>query len=224
MDHRMKRLLGIGFLLACGAAYHFLVRPRLRFWGTTPLEAHGPLPGDEMYDFPILSTHAINIEARREAVWPWLVQLGEGRGGFYSHDWIERLMFGGRYLEGHSATRIHPELQDIRIGDKIRLAEPEFSALPVTVLEPPDHFALGEGWHFLLQEMPGGTRLIVRERGDGWLKQLSHHPVPRSICAAIDYVFGDPLHFLMETGMLRGIKKRAEAAAREEDKANTSRG
>ena len=208
----MKRLFGIGSFVAGVVAYHFLVRPRLRFWGTTPLEAQGPLPGDEMYQFPILSTHAINIDAPRDIVWPWIIQLGEGRGGFYSHDWIERLMFGGHYLEGHSATRIHPELQDVRIGDKIRLAKPEFSALPVTVLEKPSHFALGEGWHFLLQETPGGTRLIVRERGDGWLKQLSHNPALRCIGASIDYIFGDPLHFVMETGMLRGIKRRSEAA------------
>jgi hypothetical protein len=200
------------FALAIGA-YHILLRPRLRFWGATPDEVESILPGDEMCAFPVLSTHAITIRAPRGVVWPWLVQIGEGRGGFYSYDWVERLMFGGRYLEGHSATRIHPEFQDVHLGDRIRLAEPEFSGLPISVLEPPHHFALGDGWHFILREMPvGTTRLVVRQRGDGWFKGLTHIPPVRAVGALVDYVFGDPLHFAMERGMLKGIASRAERA------------
>lgn len=205
-------LCKLGCLAALGGLYHILVRPRLRFWGATPEEVRGALPGDEMSALPILSTHAITVKAPREAVWPWLVQIGEGRGGFYSYDWVERLMFGGRYLEGHSATKIHPELQDVHIGDTIRLAEPAFSGLPVSVLDRPHHFALGGGWHFILEEVPGGTRLIVRRRGDGWLRGVTRFPLLRALGALIDYVFGDPLHFVMERRMLKGIASRAEAA------------
>lgn len=210
------RLWKFGCFALLGGLYHVLLRPRLRFWGATAEEARGTLPGDDVSAFPALSTHAITVQAPREAVWPWLVQIGERRGGFYSYDWIERLMFGGRYLEGHSATRIHPELQDVQIGDRIRLAEPEFSGLPVSVLERPHHFALGDGWHFILEEIPGGTRLIVRQRGDGWLKGLTQFRPLRAVGALVDYVFGDPLHFVMERGMLKGVASRAEAAHMQE--------
>jgi hypothetical protein len=98
---------------------YLLVRPRMLRWGASSTEATEPLPGDELCPHPrVQSTRAITIEAPREAVWPWLVQMGIERAGFCTHDWFERLLFHARYVEGkHSATRIHPELQDLEIGD-----------------------------------------------------------------------------------------------------------
>jgi hypothetical protein len=82
-------------------------------WGISEDDARQPLPGDERVPDPSPgdnSTHAITIDAPPSAVWPWIVQIGHNRAGWYSHDWVERLC-GIRYAEGHSATRIHPEFQ-----------------------------------------------------------------------------------------------------------------
>ncbi len=118
----MRKLL-IRFLLPASAAglaaYMFVVRPQINRWGATDEEVTKPLPGDEVDPaWPasaeadacgrLVSTRAITIDAPPEEVWPWLVQIGCGRAGFYSHDWVERLV-GMTYAEGHSATRIHPE-------------------------------------------------------------------------------------------------------------------
>ena len=67
-----------------------------------------------------VSTRAITIDAPPEAVWPWLVQMGSGRAGFYTHEWVERLLLIS-YADGHSSTRIHPQWQDLRIGDRVPL-------------------------------------------------------------------------------------------------------
>jgi hypothetical protein len=79
-------------------------------WGATDVEAAEPLPGDDRTPNPrVQSTRAVTIDAPPERVWPWLMQMGIGRGGFYTHDWVERLLFHARYAEGrHSATRSIP--------------------------------------------------------------------------------------------------------------------
>jgi hypothetical protein len=109
----------IGGYLVCYLAW----RPRMLRWGATPEEAAETLPGDDENPEPtVQSTRAITIDAPPELVWPWLVQMGIRRAGFYTHDWVERLIFRARYVEGrHSATRIHPELQDLAVGDQIYL-------------------------------------------------------------------------------------------------------
>ena len=71
---------------------------------------------------PPADTKAVTIKAPPEAIWPWLAQIGDHRAGFYSYDWGEQFIFPGtvHYIEGtHSATRIHPELQDVHVGDRI---------------------------------------------------------------------------------------------------------
>ena len=105
----------LGALAAAAAAaasvYWFVVRPWHLRWGATDAEVARALPGDELVpDAKISSTHAITIRAAPAEVWPWLVQLGQGRGGFYSYDWIEDAMG----LEIHSADRILPEYQELK--------------------------------------------------------------------------------------------------------------
>ena len=74
------------------AAYIVGVRPWHRRWGATPEEVTRPLPGDGLVAEPVTSaTHAITIGAPAGAIWPWLVQLGQNRGGFYSYEWLENL-------------------------------------------------------------------------------------------------------------------------------------
>ena len=107
-------------LLAAGAVAGY-VRARQWFtsWGAEPEEIDASLPGDElMADPTMIVTRAITIDAPPEAVWPWLVQMGQGRGGFYSYDWLENL-FG---LDIHNADRLEPEWQALAVGDQLRAA------------------------------------------------------------------------------------------------------
>ncbi len=94
----------IASVVAVEHLYRRLLRERTLNWGATAEEATWTLPGDELLVDPdIVATRAITIEAPPAAVWPWLVQMGPGRAGAYTYDWIENL-FG---LNMHSADRIH---------------------------------------------------------------------------------------------------------------------
>jgi hypothetical protein len=194
-----------------GLAYHRFGRPRMLRWGISEQEARRPLPGDELVPDPSPgnnSTHAIVIDAPPSAVWPWIVQIGHNRGGWYSHEWVERL-FGIRYAEGRSATWIHPELQDLRVGDRIPYSP--LNSIPVVAIAPQRYLIIGNSVAWVLEDLgEGRTRLIVRTRGHGWLKALFRKiSVLRQLGAAIDYAIGEPLHHYMEKGMCIGIAKRA---------------
>ena len=103
---------------AAAACYVLAVRPRLLRWGASTQEAAGPLPGDELVPTPRMqSTRAVTINAPAASVWPWLVQLGAGRGGMYSYDLLEN----AAGLGIHSADRILPEHQRLDVGDVIPL-------------------------------------------------------------------------------------------------------
>ena len=202
-----KSVLGCAALMATcagAAAYIYAVRPWHLKWGATDDEARAPLPGDELVPHPnVTATHAVTIEAPLKEVWPWLVQIGQDKGGFYSYTWLENLV-GCRM---HNAGRILPEFQQLRVGDAVRL-HPQVPPLPVLISEPPKTLVLGSNtdspgtWGFYLKEVTGNTtRLIVRGRGDqkpGLLSWLGTH------------VVFEPAHFIMERKMLLGIKRRAE--------------
>ena len=198
--------------------YDALVRPALLDWGATDAERRMRLPGDDIIqDVMSHHTRALTIDAPPAAVWPWLVQIGDHRAGFYSYDWVERYLFPGtvHYVEGHhSATRIHPELQSIKIGDRINTGSVGSVQIgsPVTVLEPNHALAIGT-WAFTLLPLDENhTRLLVRERDAGWLRLLAprRSGLLRALGAIIDYTIGEPLHFAMVRKMMLGIKQRAE--------------
>jgi hypothetical protein len=155
--------------VACGFAFR---RLQLR-WGATPEELGGRLPGDDFItNAGLEATRSITIHAPAEKVRPWLAQMGQRRGGLYSYDFLENLAG----LDIHSADRIHPEWQDIKVGDPVHLAPADSSNLEVGLLEPgrtlvlriPPSPAPGPFdfiWAFVLQPKPDGTtRLVVRER------------------------------------------------------------
>ena len=96
-----------GTVLAAAVAGAVTTRARLRNWGATPEEVAGPLPGDDYLGADSTSTRAIAVTAPSTEIWPWLVQLGQDRGGWYSYDWLEDL-FG---LDIHSTDEVHPEWQ-----------------------------------------------------------------------------------------------------------------
>lgn len=199
--------------------YDTLIRPAQLDWGATDAECRMRLPGDDIIqDVMSHHTRAVTINAEPAAVWPWLVQIGDHRAGFYSYDWVERYLFPGtvHYVEGrHSATRIHHELQGIEVGDRIDTGSIGSVRIgsAVTVLEPNRALVIGT-WAFILVPMnEDRTRLLVRERDAGWLRLLAPRGsgLLRALGAAIDYAVGEPLHFAMVRKMMLGIKQRAEA-------------
>ncbi|MDR1823867.1 MAG: hypothetical protein LBR27_00770 [Bifidobacteriaceae bacterium] len=203
-----RKVLGTAVLgaAAAGAASGWKWQKR---WGTTVAEQVRPMPGDDLVPLTrFQATRAIGIDAPPRKVWPWLAQLGQGRGGFYSYDWLENLVG----LDIHSADAIVPEWQNLQQGDPVHLAQP--MALEAAIVEPP-HVLVLHGtdtasapmpmqfsWAFVLEpEGPTGSRLVVRERY-GWDK-LAVGLVIRGVSL---------ISFVMSQKMLRGIKTRAEAA------------
>jgi hypothetical protein len=217
-----------GGALAAEVVAYLLWRPRMLRWGATAEEACEPLPGDGRTPHPrVQSTRAVTIGAPPQQVWPWLMQMGIGRAGFYTHDWVERLLFRARYVEGtHSATRIHPEIPPLAVGDTVPMGAGAFA--PVVEAEPYRHLVAQET--YVLRPLPGNkTRLVARYRGAGFVSPAARaiRPdagrLPRLLRFAVVHVPGvdlalrgfdlfvcDPLHHYMETGMLGGIKARAE--------------
>lgn len=190
--------------------YALVIRPWHLRWGATDEEVSKPLPGDEIVPSPKLqATHAVTVNAPASEVWPWVVQIGQGRGGFYSYDWIENLMG----LNIHSADRIIPEFQHLEIGDTVPLAPDGFGP-PVVAIEPENHLVLGgtlevqpgaffsTSWGFFLEDLANEkTRLIERFRLD-WSPSLRDTLFYRLVI--------EPGAFIMERKMLLGIKERAE--------------
>jgi hypothetical protein len=193
--------------LAAGASYFFVVRPCHLRWGATDEEIARPMPWDEHVNRPTyVSNRAITINAVPKAVWPWLAQMGElPRGGFYSYDWIERLMG----MSVASSEQILPEQQRLAQGQAldragtmlVRAVEPG----SFLVLGPPDGLPeLATTWTLALYPLePGRTRLVSRVRA--WIALTA-----RGIGLLLVL---DPGQFLMERKMLLGIKGRAERLA-----------
>jgi hypothetical protein len=185
-------------LAAAGVAvtlsYALVARPRFLSWGATWKERWKPLPGDSAGSRRPGATRAITIDAPVEAVWPWLAQIGQDRGGFYSYEWLENLS-GCRM---RNADEIHPEWQSREVGETVYLHWA--SGLPVTVFEPNRALGLGNWGVFVLEPLEDGrTRLIARDVRRPGLRFLADLPLELP-------------HFVMERKMLLGIKERAERA------------
>ena len=200
-----------GAALAAGlwpAAYPLFFRRWCLTWGARPDEVARKLPGDELLaDAGIVSTRAITIDAPPAAIWPWLVQMGSGRGGVYTYDWIENL-FG---LNMHSTRQILPQFQDVKVGDELPLG-PGRPAMRVVTCDPERAFTIrfADGnwvWIFALFAEDGQTRLISRNR----IAATGALPARVFSMAVME-----PGSLIMERKMLLGIKQRAEDLAREQ--------
>ena len=136
-DHKFDPTLFEEGLGAAAIAASVLLSPLLRSWysnwGATQEEGDMPLPGDDLVPEPVLvANRAITIEAPAAAIWPWLEQLGQGRGGFYSYQRLENL--AGCQIR--NANQILPELQNLAVGDLVRLGPEGYPAFEVAAINP----------------------------------------------------------------------------------------
>lgn len=194
---RRPRLLPVA-VTAAVTAYATLVRPWHLRWGATDADVTRPLPGDELSHGRGRSTRAITIDAPPDEVWPWVAQIGQDRGGFYSYAWLENL--AGCRLR--NADRIHPEWQQRALGETVRLHWS--SGLEVNLFEPGRALGL-EGWGtFVLEPLDDGTRTRLLVRG-------SRH---RGLALLFGVALIEIPHAIMERRMLLGIRERVEATRR----------
>jgi len=192
-----------------------LTRRLTQTWGTWVGEHECVLPGDDLVPEAgaVVATRAVTVDAPPARVWPWLVQIGQGRGGFYAYDALENLVGLGI----RSADTVEERWQGLAVGDEVRLADEV--ALRVALLEPGSHLVLlgapepGEAavmpfrfsWAFVVRALPPGddgrarSRLIVRERY-----------APRGVVGRAVVEVVQPVSFLMTQRMLRGVRARAE--------------
>ncbi len=202
---------GLALAGAAAAAYHWGLRPWYEHWGATQDEVRARLPGDELVPSPTFTrTKAITIEAPVEKVWPWLLQLGQGKAGFYSYEFIENRLLG---CDIHNSSHIVTEWQNPQIGDPVRMYPAEKQGPPpyiIALIEPTRALVMGhkdengqwfDTWQFVLQPV------------DAWRTRLIHRVRAGSMGPWDLLQFG---YFLMERGMVLGIKARAEELAQME--------
>jgi len=208
----MKKFLTLLAILAGVIALSVLATilftPWMDRWGATDAELAATYPGDELLPNPAsFVNRAVTINASPEAIYAWLLQLDAEKGGWYSYDWLETNLLRCPMT---NVDRIHPEWQDRQVGDQVRMCPGESGPPPFTVaqLHPNQAMVMGHQengvWVDLYQfvivpQADGSSRLILRTRTNmtGGLWDIIHPGV-----------------FIMERGMLNGIKMRAEALAR----------
>jgi hypothetical protein len=200
--------------------YLYILRPWALHWGATHLDRIAVLSGDALSPYALaVVTHAVNIDAPAEAVWRWLVQIGQDRGGFYSYTFLENLVG----CDMRNTFRIVPEWQQRAIGDTVWFGSPKRfggrARMIAALVEPMRSLVLAtpadweliragkEGlettWAFVLQRKGvNTTRLTVRLRSAANLTLWQR---------AANLFFWEPAHFVMERRMLLTIKKLAEA-------------
>jgi hypothetical protein len=204
----LKRILiALLVLIVLAVAGLAVSRPEFKRWGATPEEAGRRLPGDLIAGSHAGGfTHAITINAPPAKVWPWVIQIGYRRAGWYTYDWFYQLTGSDSFVDGHSSNRIVRELQGLKVGDEIRIA-PKV-AFKVVRLDRPYLMLLSASkarisWLWYLQDAGDGkTRLIERYRS----------PAPRGFLADLpNALILDPGAWVFSSKHLQGVKQRAES-------------
>lgn len=204
----MKRFLKTMGILAGFATAAILLTaallPWMDRWGAREDEIVASFSGDPLVPEPrVVYNRAVTIHASPEHVYPWIVQMGAERGGMYSYSWFETNILRCELI---NADRIHEEWQDLKVGDRVKMCPGDWGppAYEVALLVPNRVVVLGhqeagiwsDVWEFILiPQSDGTTRLVTRGRDmkSGGIWNVIH-----------------PGQFIMERGMLQGIKKRAE--------------
>ena len=217
-DPRQWAPAAVSVLAAAGVVATTLER-LLRHAGATPAEVAMPLPGDELVrGARIEQTRAVDIAAPPAAVWPWLVQIGWGRAGWYSLDLVERPIGAARSVaqdgtvSWRSLDHVAARHQDLAVGDLLPLGDGV--GLTLVELEEARHLVglldhvvtdgrrLQWSWAVVLRPTPTGARLLARTRATSGGGALG---------AVLDTLLGAG-HGVMETVQLRGIRDRVEAS------------
>jgi hypothetical protein len=190
-------------VVSAAGAYLGVVRPWQLRWGADDEEVSRSMPGDTLVDRPTFNaTRAVTVDARPEYIWPWLLQIGINRAGWYSYDWLDNL---GR----PSATAIIPELQQLEVGDLIPISPNGQYGLKVWSFKPHEWMVWVDdqahtSWLWLLDPIDeGSTRLITRIR-------MRYQWLRPDIAFDLLVEFGD---LVMMRKCILGIKERAEALA-----------
>jgi len=206
-------------LLVAGFVYHFGLRQWCLHWGATEAELHSALPGDDLLPaYASEATHAITINASPQKIWPWLMQIGQDRSGFYSYTFLENA-FGCEMPEVHRRVR---DWKPRTAGETVWFCAPrrfDGRGKMISAIVEPDHaFAMVSSndwlslqaggkaqdafWSFTLEpSQDGQTRLIARQRGGA---------PPTLSAQLLGRLFWEPAHFVMEQRMLRTIRNLAE--------------
>ena len=184
-----------------------------RNWGATAEEVAATLPGDELVPEPAEETTlAVTVDAPAGEVWAWLVQMGHGRGGMYSYDWLENLIG----LDIHTTEEIREEWQHLASGDRVVVVPEGYGPMPagyafsVARVDPPRALVLRQAppehpWN-------GVWSFHVAPTGDRQCRLLARTRTERSpqVGVRIATRAGEPVTLVMTRRMLRGIKQRAE--------------
>jgi hypothetical protein len=201
-----------GFLVVLAAltSYNFIARPWFLHWGATAEDKTRPLLGDDAWiGGRVTGTRAVTIEATPEEVWPWLVQIGQDRAGFYSYTWLENLFLA----DIHNTLEIRPGWQTREVKEIVPGVKPGymFGLLPdkegstgwrVSFIAPGRAMTLRNWGTFALEpDGAGRTRFLSRSRSE---------PMPGVFGRLLSFWVLDPAHFIMEKRMMTEIKRLAE--------------
>jgi hypothetical protein len=198
--------VAVGAVVGLAALYGGVIGPWQRRWGATDEEVARAMPGDDLVSNPLeVTTRAVTVNAPPADIWPWLVQMGNNRGGLYSYDWIDLLIHA---LDRRSVDRVLPEFQHLQVGDVMPYAKG--SDFVVRVLEPD---------RFLVIQLSGTAEVV---QSWGLYPVDAHHtrlvlrvqaaiPVTPQLVPALLVL--DPSEGFMVRKQLLGIKQRAEILA-----------
>lgn len=209
-DSRVNRLFGLAAMsLPPVAVFAAAVAPRIRTCGTTREELTLDWPGDHLVQNPsFVWTNAVTIDRPAAQVWPWVTQLGQGRGGLYSYDWLENALLA----DVHSVHEIQPRLQGaLQVGDRVIRMTRYAPHNPVALYEPGRALVLGgikDSKERLQAGCPTSTWAFIVDP----ISEQRCRLVIRSRASALDARLQGPIQFVMQHRMMLGIKQRAEGS------------
>ena len=217
MSKTSKKRPGLGLtvaafavILAAIAVYTFVARPWFLDWGGLGQDATRPLSGDDAWlGGAVTGTRAVTVRKLPEEVWPWLVQIGQERAGFYSYTWLENMALA----DIHNVFELRPGWRKREAKDLVRAVKPGYAfglldrlkvepGWTVAEVEEPSVLVLKNWGAFVVEpRLPGWSRLLARSKSE---------PPRGPVARLAAFWFLDPAHFIMEKKMLTEIKRLAE--------------
>lgn len=241
MAKMSKSKIALAGALSALLGYHLIIRPWSFRWGAAPKEVRQAFPGDELVTNPMRqTTRSISIDAPAAAIWPWLLQMGFGRGSWYTYEFLEKILRGlgengllsPNYYQRYkaqwkpNADRILPEYQNLEVGDIIADGPDAEAYFTVTHLEPGKSLVLYSQRHIITGippdlDNPNPGPYTIFSWGF-YLNEINKHTTrfiirvranysPRCMLAPLVYLVAEPADFIYNYGTLHGIKRRSES-------------